>query len=72
MAEPQDAKPEDTVAQGAATSKGPEADAAPAEGMRDSYHDQSGGTDASGEGLGRKDPISTGQNERNHHGVQTR
>ena len=72
MAEPQDAKPEDTVAKGAATASGPEADAEPAEAGRESYHDQSGGTDASGEGLGRKDPISTGQNARNAHGVQTR
>ena len=72
MAEPDDAKPEDTVARGAATSAGPEADAAPAEGMRDSYHHQADGTDVGDESLGRKDPISTGQNEADHHGVQTR
>lgn len=72
MAEPQDAKPDDTVAKGAATAAGPEGDAASTEGARGSYHAQSGGTDASGEGLGRKDPTTTGQNARNHHGVQTR
>ena len=72
MAEPQNAKPEDTVSRGAATSKGPEADAAPAEGMREGYHRQADGTNAGDESLGRKDPISTGQNAPDHHGVPTR
>ena len=69
MAEPQDAKPEDTVQQAAAAGPGPEGDARGAEA---SFHDLSSDTAAPSEGLGRKDPITTGQNARNDHGVQTR
>ena len=45
---------------------------AAAEQARESYHQQAGGTDAPGRGLGRKDPTTTGQNAPDDHHVKSR
>lgn len=74
MAEPADARPDTTIQQGA---KDHIAGDTPAgETARESYHDQKVTEEGRGAGedggLGRKDPMLTGDNARNDGGTQTR
>lgn len=74
MAEPDNARPDTTVRQGARDRIAGETPAG--ETARESYHHQEVTEEGRGAGedggLGRKDPMLTGDNARNDGGVQSR